>query len=102
MDSLLGRVKQPRGFGSQHLATVNVTGLQTDRPAIVTTGGRVPAAVVMAVIISVVLVVSVVSVVLVESDVSPWLVDNLSQDSNSVVVTHVLKVDVVNLRASKE
>lgn len=30
-DSLLGSVKQPRGFGSQHFATVNVTGLQTDR-----------------------------------------------------------------------
>lgn len=25
--SLLGRVKQPRGFGSQHFATVSVTGL---------------------------------------------------------------------------
>lgn len=30
-DSLLGSVKQPRGFGSQHFATVNVTGLQTGR-----------------------------------------------------------------------
>lgn len=29
MDSPLGSVKQLRGFGSQHLATVNVTGLQT-------------------------------------------------------------------------
>lgn len=31
VDSLRGSVKQPRGFGSQHFATVNVTGLQTDR-----------------------------------------------------------------------
>ena len=33
VDSLRGSVKQPRGFGSQHFATVNVTGLQTDRGA---------------------------------------------------------------------
>lgn len=29
VNSLLGSVKQPRGFGSQHFATVNVTGLPT-------------------------------------------------------------------------
>lgn len=30
--------------------------------------------------------------------VSPWFVDDVSQDSNGVVVAHVLKVDVVHLR----
>lgn len=29
-DSLLGSVKQLRGFGSQHFATVRVTGLKTE------------------------------------------------------------------------
>ena len=31
-------------------------------------------------------------------DISPWFVNDLPEDSDSVVVTHVLKVDVVHLK----
>lgn len=87
---LLGRVKYPCGEGSQHLATVSTIGLQSQRgsepcrsepcctPPPSKHWGPLP------------------------RQHSPWLVDDFSQDSDSIVVTHVLKINVVDLGVQRK
>lgn len=77
-NSLLGRAKQLRGFGSQHLATVSVIGLEWK--------------------------IEFGSFIWVQRKhylcstcSSPWLVNDVSKNSHCVVIAHVLEVNVVHL-----
>lgn len=78
-NSLLGRAKQLRGFGSQHLATVSVIGLEWK--------------------------IELQSCIWVQRKYncclrcsSPWLVHDVSENAHRIVVAHVLEVNVVHLR----
>lgn len=82
---LLGNVKQPRGLGSQHLATVRVMGLKTrvSCEGRMCTGQTKPLA--QCPIPSI-----------------PRFVHNLPQYPDCIVITHVLKVDLVYLGKDQE
>lgn len=78
-NSLLGSAKQLRGFGSQHLATVSVIGLEWK--------------------------IELWSFIWVQRKHSfsltcnsPWLVHDVSENSHCIVIAHVLEVNVVHLR----
>lgn len=86
---LLGSVKHPRGLGSQHLATVNVMGLKA-RVCLVRAGcveaKPSPFPVSQKYLPSPPPMPSI-----------PWFVYNFPKYSNRIIVTHVLKVDLVYL-----